>query len=523
MIKNKLIATLTALSLIGSHFTIASEPSQETMQSPMDQLEGLDAMVNKALETFRIPGAAVGIIIDGKVVLTKGYGLRDQANGLPVTENTLFAIGSCTKAFTTHVLGQLADEGKISWDDPVIKYLPEFRLKDEYATHHITIRDLVTHQSGLPRHDLLWYNSDLSRDDLMHRLQHLEPSADLRGKFQYNNLMYVMAGLIIEKVTGFTWEEAVQSRILTPLAMNRSNFSVLDSQKSDDFSLPHREKEGFVESVPFNNIKVAGPAGSINSSVADMVKWVGLQLSDGTFEGRQFLKKETLQTMHTAQVSLRVYPEGPSDYFAYGLGWMVGIHEGRYLVEHGGGIDGFISSTGFLPKEKIGVVVLTNSDSGMMFANSLAKAILDQTLGIANDDWMSKVKENEEKIKRAFEMKKEPSNEDATVVAEMARPFNDYVGEFEHPGYGTVRVYKDGDNLVLSYHTLSIPLSHRCFDHFVGKWQNFGAVTFNCSFVRDHFGEISEVNIPMESAVSGITFKRKAGSELLAADYLKQF
>lgn len=307
MIKNKLIATLSALSLIGSNFAIASETSQEatTIHTPIDdRLEGLDAMVNKALELFRVPGVAVGIIIDGKVVLTKGYGFRDQSNGLPVTENTLFAIGSCTKAFTTHVLGQLADEGKISWDDPAIKYLPEFRLKDEYATCHITIRDLVTHQSGLPRHDLLWYNSALSRNDLLPRLQYLDSSTDLRGKFQYNNLMYVMAGLVIERITGQTWEEAVQSRVFAPLGMDRSNFSVLDSQKSDDFSLPYREKNGSVQSIPFNNITTAGPAGSINSSVADMTKWVALQLSDGSFEGRQFLKKETLYIAGGSSISL---------------------------------------------------------------------------------------------------------------------------------------------------------------------------------------------------------------------------
>jgi CubicO group peptidase (beta-lactamase class C family) len=401
MTKNAFITALSAFSLIGGNFAIATESAQETatVQAPMDKLEGLDAMVNRALETFHVPGAAVGIIIDGKVVLTKGYGFRDQANSLPVTENTLFAIGSCTKAFTTHVLGQLVDEGKVSWDDPVIKYLPEFRLKDEYATYHVTIRDLVTHQSGLPRHDLVWYNSNLSRNDLLPRLQYLDFNTDLRGKFQYNNLMYVMAGLVIERVTGQTWEEAVHSRILAPLGMNRSNLSVLDSQKSDDFSLPYREKAGTLEAIPFNNLTVAGPAGSINSSVADMMKWVELQLSDGTFEERPFLKKETLQGMHTLQVSFRKFPEEASNYFGYGLGWMVGMHKGRYIVSHGGGIDGFISSVGFLPKEKIGVVVLTNSDSSMMFPNSLAEAILDQMLGIAEDDWISKVKEKDEKLK----------------------------------------------------------------------------------------------------------------------------
>lgn len=513
----KLITVLSALSLIGSNFAIASETSLETAstQMPMDR-EELDAMINRALETFHIPGVAVGIIIDGKVVLTRGYGFRDQTNGLPVTENTLFAIGSCTKAFTTHVLGQLADEGKIDWDDPVIQYLPEFRLKDKYATYHITIRDLVTHQSGLPRHDLLWYNSTLSRNDLLARLQHLDASTDLRGKFQYNNLMYVMAGLVIERITGQTWEEAVQSRVFDPLGMHGSNFSVLDSQKSDDFSLPYREKNGEVQAIPFNNITAAGPAGSINSNAADMMKWVGLQLSCGIVAGKQLLKKETLQAMHTPQVALRKFPENASDFFAYGLGWLVGMHEGRYYVAHDGGIDGFISSTGFLPKEKIGVVVLTNSDSGMMFANSLADAILDRILGIEKDDWILKVKEKDDKVKSALQGRQERPGGELLAPAGTARPFSDYVGDFEHPGYGTIRVHNEGNELVASYHTLSIPVSHKCYDHFTGAWQWSLDVNFNCSFARDHSGIVSELHMPMESAVGVTVFKRKAVNELLA-------
>ena len=521
--------TLSAFALLGNSFAISAEiPSEMMMSQPfIEKLEGLDGMVNRALETFNVPGVAVGIIMDGKVVFTKGYGFRDRTNSLPVTENTLFAIGSCTKAFTTHVLGQLADEGTISWDDPVIKYLPEFRLKDEYAAYHMTIRDLATHQSGLPRHDLLWYNSNLSRHDLLHRLQYLDSSSDLRGKFQYNNLMYVVAGLVIEKVTGLSWEEAVRARVLLPLGMNRSNFSVLDSQKEEDFSLPYREKNDSVEVIPFNNIQIAGPAGSINSSAVEMVKWINLQLSDGTFEGHRFLKKETLQAMHVPQVGLRMIVEEFSNLFGYGLGWFTGIHKGHYYVVHGGGIDGFISSVGFLPKEKIGVVVLTNSDSSMMFAESLSEAILDRTLGLTSDDWMVEVKEKDEKIKKSLACSSQESleqlNKDSSIAVETARPIADYIGEFEHPGYGTITLRTEGEHLLLSYHTLSVPLSHQCYDHFTGKWETFSGIIFNCSFVRDHFGDISELHMPMEPAVEKIAFKRKAGNELLAIDYLKEF
>ncbi len=254
-----------------------------------------------------------------------------------------------------------------------------------------------------------------------------------------------------------------------------------------------------------------------------MVKWVSLQLSDGNFEGHQFLKKETLLSMHTPQVALRTFPEEASDFFGYGLGWFIGMHEGRYFVAHRGGIDGFISATGFLPKEKIGVVVLTNSDSGMMFADNLSKAILDQVLGIPKEDWMLKAKEKDEKVKSALHKGEEKTDTAPSAIAGTSRPFSDYIGEFEHPGYGTIQVRNEGDILVLSYQTLSMLLSHQCYDHFTGAWEGVVDMAFNCSFTRDRFGDVSELNVPMESAVEAITFKRKAGSELLAIDYLKQF
>jgi hypothetical protein len=334
--------------------------------------------------------------------------------------------------------------------------------------------------------------------------------------------MYVMAGIIIEKINGQSWEEAVCSRVLAPLGMDRSNFSVLESQQSDDFSLPFREKDGTIQSIPFNDITVAGPAGSINSTAADMVKWVGLQLSDGTFEGRPFVRKETLRMMHAPHVALRTFPEGSSDFFGYGLGWLTGIHEGHYFVAHCGGIDGFISSTGFLPKEKIGVIVLTNSDSSsLIFVQSLTQAILNQILKVEKGDLLSQAKEKQDKAKAALQGSEDQS---LSVKANMIRPISDYTGEFEHPGYGTIQVDSEGEQLVLHFNRFSMQLTHRCYDHFEGKIEGIWDYrSLNCSFATDHFGEISELNIPVESDLGAIPFKRKSDQRLLAVDYLKQF
>ena len=497
------------------------DPSKEIARLYLneDRLAKVDLLVNKALEKFRIPGVAIGIVIDGKVVLAKGYGLRDQARELPVTENTLFAIGSCSKAFTTFALGQMVDDGIIAWNDPVIKYLPEFRLKDAHATHHMTIRDLVTHRSGLPDHTLVWYGSKFDRAELLNRLQHLESTTDLREKFQYNNLMYAVAGLLIERVTGQTWEATVHSRIFTPLEMTHSNFSVDDSQKSSDFSLPHTEKKEKLQAIPFRYIANVGPAGSINSSVKDMTKWIQLQLSDGTLEGNHLINKETLKEMHTVQVSVPSYPDKEPYMFGYGLGWMTGFYKGHYGVGHGGGIDGFISSVLLFPKEKTGIVVLTNSNSSPFFAGSVAYGIADYMMDLKEEDWLARIEEDGKAMKAAL-----LGNIDTEVAVSIpTRSLSDYAGEFENSGYGTIQVSVDEINLVATLNDISYVLDHKCYDHFIGLSKGIFNSKFGCFFITNSSGEISEFHLSRDSSLPPAIFKRKAENKLLAAEYLKGF
>ncbi len=505
MLMKNFSITFIAITFVISNCLMASEiiTKQSQIEISDRKLDGLDEMVDKAMDLFSVPGVSVGIIIDGEIVLTKGYGFADKAKGLKVNENTLFAIGSCTKAFTTHVLGQLVDEGKISFNDPVIEYIPEFRLNDEYTTFHITIKDLVTHMSGLPRHDLLWYNEEFSRNDLLERLKYLDSTTDLRGGFQYNNLMYVVAGLVIERVTEMSWEEAVRTRIFTRVGMDNSNFSVLDSQKTDNYALPYTLKNNTLQSIPFHNIECAGPAGSINSTVVDMAKWVQLQLCDGSFDGKEFLNSEMLKAMHTPQAVFGRYPEGDLDCFGYGFGWLTAMYKGKYFVGHGGSIDGFVSFIGFLPKEKVGVIVLTNSSYSGGFAENLARAIFDRILGEGNDDWMIKLKEQETSLNDVIDKENFP------VMKETGHPLNDYVGKFYHPGYGFVEVGIEEEGLVVKYGTLSILLSHTCYDNFLGTWNFFQDKEYNCTFSRDSNGDILEIFIPMEPSVDPIVFKKQ--------------
>jgi len=212
-------------------------------QAAKNALEGLDALVENSLKEYEVPGLAIGIVVDGQVIYSKGFGYRDLEAKKPVTPDTLFSIGSCTKAFTSFLAGTLIDQGLLEWDTQVLDVLPTFRLYDEYATRHMTLRDLLTHQSGMPRHDYMWYNSKLNRSQLMERLRYLEPASQLRERFHYNNLMYLTAGYLMEELSGKSWETLVSERIFTPLGMKKSNFTIEDMQSSSNYACPYLQKK----------------------------------------------------------------------------------------------------------------------------------------------------------------------------------------------------------------------------------------------------------------------------------------
>ena len=245
----------------------------------------LDQYINSSMKDWKVPGASVAIVRDGSVVYMKGFGVRDIHTKQPVTPDTLFDIGSCTKAFTSAAIAMLVDEGKMQWDGKVDAYIPFFHLRDPLADENVTIRDLLTHRTGVPGTDLLWYvYPQATREELIRRLAYVEPNAGFRAKFQYQNLMYVAAGYAVGQVTHSTWDDFVQSRIFEPLGMTESDTSSATAQKSPDYATPHEQNsDGSVKTIPWHNIDNAGPAGSINSSARDMAKWIVFQLGDGTF------------------------------------------------------------------------------------------------------------------------------------------------------------------------------------------------------------------------------------------------
>lgn len=259
-------------------------------------LKRFDGFVDQAVQDWNVPGLALGIVMGDELVYAKGFGYRNVEEKLPVTPHTLFAIGSATKAFTTFTMATLVHEGQLDWDTPVRDYLPGFRMYDPVATDLLTPRDLVTHRSGLPRHDLMWYNNtEYTREDYVQRLRYLEPSADVRQKYQYNNLMFLTAGYLTAQLTGQAWETAVRERVLNPLGMSSTNFSVVTSQQEDEYALPYRENDDSLQVMPFRELTVLGPAGSINSTIDDMSRWLMLHLDNGSYNGNRLASPELVR------------------------------------------------------------------------------------------------------------------------------------------------------------------------------------------------------------------------------------
>ena len=503
----------------------ASAPAAASSAARADALAGWDAFVEKARADWKVPGVAIVIVRGDDVLLLKGYGFRDAETKLPVTPKTLFAIGSATKAFTTFVMGTLADEGKLDWNAPVSQYVPGFRLKDPVASERMTPTDLVTHRSGLPRHDALWYNAALSRKEMVERLRYLEPSKDFRTDFQYNNAMFLTAGYLVEQVTGTTWEEAVRARVFVPLGMTGANFSVLDSQKAPDFALPYEERDDTVQRMEFRNITNVGPAGSINASAADLAPWLKVHLNGGALDGKRIVSPLTVENLHTPrmqtgakQTESEVVPGG------YALGWFTDIYRGVQRVHHGGNIDGFSALVLLVPAEKFGIGILVNRDASPL-PGLLARHALDRLLGLPPKDWSAERLAKRTQMKAAEKEAKSKKAEVRKAGTAPAHPVEEYAGEYENPGYGTLTVARTKDGLAMTYNGITTPLEHWHYEtwnglEIKGEKADNTFENFRISFGTDKEGEVSSVAAPMEPAVADIVFTRRPDAVLTDPAYL---
>lgn len=502
----------------GSGTPPAAQPAAQ--KSP---LEGVDAFIEEQMKVWKVPGLALAVVKDGQVIHMKGYGSRNLEKKLPVTPQTRFAIGSITKSFTVTALGMLVDEGKLDWDKPVRTYMGDFELHDPWATERMTPRDLVTHRSGLPRHDLFWYGSDWGRRQLYERLRYLEPSKDFRSSFQYQNLMYMTAGYLVGQRSGKRWEDFVRERILLALGMENSNFSVHDSQKSADFALPYSKEKEEVKLVPFRVIDEIGPAGSINSNVEEMIRYVQFHLNHGKLGEKQLLSESNAQQMQSPQMVMSGAVEYDEvGHWSYGMGWAIGTYRGHKVVQHGGGIDGFISRLSFMPRKKVGMIILTNLSGGNPVPTIVSRYLYDRLLGLEPVDWSARLKEREKKQRESEEEAKEKGYTTRKPGTQPSHELNDYVGEYEHPGYGVVRITQGEKGLTLAYSSFVSPLNHFHYDVFeVVENPDNPLEKMKVLFSSNLQGEIDTLRLPLEPNVEEIAFVRLPDRQMRERSFLE--
>ncbi len=479
----------------------------------------LDSYVANSMKAFDVPGLAVAIVKDGKVVVAKGYGVRKMGDPTPVDENTMFGIGSNTKAFTTAALAGLMDEGKLSWDDPVYQRLPGFVMYDPYVSHEMTIRDLLTHRSGmgLGEGDLLfWPQTTYTRDEIIYKLRFMKPASSFRSHYAYDNLLYMTAGQIIPAVTGVSWDDYIRQHIFEPLGMDHSNVSSAAFKPGDDRAFPHSRVDGKLQVIPFEVLDNAGPAGAVNSSAADMAKWVQLQLNRGRFVGREgrLFSEQRSKEMWSPQTILPIgdYPSplaGLKPNFAdYALGWMVRDYHGRKLVGHTGGVGGFVSRVMLVPEENLGVVVLTNAEEDGAF-DSILYHVLDHYFNLPSTDWIAaykSVRDTDEKDAAETIKKAEGAR---AADSKPSLPLEKYAATYSDAWYGPITIRYESGGLVITFdHTPSMigDLQHWQYDTFKAHWRDRRIEDAFVTFSLKPDGSIESARMAAVSPLADFSF-----------------
>lgn len=496
------------------------------------RLKNLDSFASKVLKDWHTAGVAIAVVEKGKVIYAGGFGYRDYEKKLPVTDKTLFAIGSCTKAFTASLLGVLEKEGKLEIEKPVINYLPQLKFYNEYTTQHVTVQDLMCHRTGLPRHDFSWYAFPTTRDSLIKRIGFLEPSYELRLKYQYNNFMFLLQGVLAEKLTGKTWEQNVQERFFKPLGMTASNFSIADMKKSVDAAKGYTEKKDSIVAMDYYNIDAMGPAGAINSNAAEMANWVITWIQNGKFNGKEIIPAAYVAQAKSAQmVSGSGLPDAqvPDAHFSsYGYGWGLNSYRGHYRVSHGGNIDGFSASATFFPTDSIGIVVLVNQN-GSAVPGIIRNFIADKLLKLPAKDWnsMSRVQVFNQRVAAA-----KTKNSDSLLRKSGTHPtqnLKNYAGVYNHPGYGKINIEYRNDSLIASSSILKLWLQHYHYDVFrpmaaAASIDLPDNNTMRFQFLSNALGEIDRISIAgFEPSVKELVFTKEPAAINLTKEELEKY
>lgn len=474
-------------------------------QSP--PLEGLDAYVEKAMKAWDVPALALVVVKDDEVIHARGYGTLTSGGNVAVNKHTIFGIGSTTKAFTAAALAMLVDEGRITWDDRVVDHLEWFRLYDTYATRNITIRDLLSHTSGLSRGDRMWYNRNIDREEVVRRVRYQEPATSFRQKYNYSNTMFTTAGLVVKAVTGIKWDEFVMKRILSPLDMSRTTTTVKGLDQKSNVAGSYTYVADSSVAIPRWNQDNIGPAGSLNSTAVDMAKWLRFQLRDGMVGDKRLISEELMHEMREAQTVIK---NGST----YGLGWRVEEYEGRKIVRHGGGGHGVAAKVAMIPSEELGIVVLSNSD-GQSLPAALVRQVLDALLGLSDRDWSEQyLAARDRSIEKAAEREQQLVESRIKGTA-PSHTLEAYTGIYRHTYYGQAEVWQENDQLHFRFVSeIEGPLEHWHYNTFRADWDHPRYGKNFITFLVGSDGVVYGVRIPPEYDTSILVdFKKISDGE----------
>jgi CubicO group peptidase (beta-lactamase class C family) len=463
--------------------SILGVPTQAATSLPIAPAK-IDRTVERAMREFTVPGMAVGIVKDGKLIYAKGYGVRSVDRPERVDADTLFQIGSNTKAFTTAALAILVDEGKLDWDDKVIDHLPQFRLYDPYVTREFTIRDLLTHRSGLGpgAGDLMFYpETDFTRAEIVQGLRHLKPVSSFRARFDYDNVLYLVAGEIIPAVTGTSWEDFIAQRIFAPLQMQACAVNFKGIRDRGDVASPHVVKDSKAVAISVDTPSTIGPAGTINCSINGMARWLQTQLAAGrTPDGKQLFSAERSQEMWTLTTVMPLDPGSAAlfgaHFLGYGLGWALWDSHGRKRVFHNGGVTGTVTSVTLIPELSLGVLVFANQQS-VYAMEAVGNQIVDAYLGASKRDWVDLLAPLAQQATAAGQAAEEEAAKVVASAGQPTLPLAVYAGQYNDAWRGDATVRVEQGKLVLKISRtdgLEGPLVPYSGNIFIVRWNDRG-------------------------------------------------
>lgn len=454
------------------------------MKRTMKEFEAyIDETMEKGLKLWDAASVGLGVIKDGEVVLSKGYGFRDLESGAKATGETLYQIGSCTKAFTSALCAVFVDKGLLDWDTPVREYVPDLRFYDDYTTEHCTLRDVLSHRTGVPRHEYSWYGTSFTRQELIRNIRYLEPNKPFRTDYQYNNYGYLVAGYVLETVSGKTYEELLEEYIFRPLGMDRTNAYIELIKADADHATPYDRPEGtgmkgiargefYVTPVENYEKRIGAPfaaAGSINSCASDMLKWVQLHLQNGRWGDQQLISEASMKELHKPNIhsASQTLPgeEMDPDFVSYCMAWQEECYRGVKVYSHGGNINGFSAFTCFVPALQLGVVAYTNLTMTMQHY-AIGRCVIDAFLDAPETDWMQRYYDYiSGKLVSTEELYRKLCGEQVQGTS-PSFSLKAYEGTFERPGYGKLKIRAEDEKLHLLFLGSDVPLTHYHYDSF---------------------------------------------------------